>query len=268
MHFNAKMNKALSGKDKGIKKQLIRMVKEAKNQEYKDQIYYALASIELQEKNRKQAMIYLTQSAKSSTTNKRQKAMSYEKMGDLSFEKSNYIAAQKYYDSCGTVMPENYPNGEDIKSKAAKLSKLVTAVETANFEDSVQRIALMSESDRADYLEDVLKQIKLEKVRQKTLEEQKLQEMQEALNKQNEASGKKGYWNNNKTRQEGLAEFKKTWGERENEDDWRRSEKIDLSMLLRRAILRSEKKIAMMLMIDELKLDERARRDKAWWIQA
>jgi hypothetical protein len=41
--------------------------------------------------------------------------MSYEKMGDLSFEKSNYIAAQKYYDSCGTVMPENYPNGEDIK---------------------------------------------------------------------------------------------------------------------------------------------------------
>jgi hypothetical protein len=44
-------------------------------------------------------------------------------------------------------MPENYPNGEDIKSKAAKLSKLVTAVETANFEDSVQRIAMMSESD-------------------------------------------------------------------------------------------------------------------------
>jgi tetratricopeptide (TPR) repeat protein len=230
MHFNAKMNKALSGKDKGIKKQLIRMVKEAKNQEYKDQIYYALASIELQEKNRKQAMIYLTQSAKSSTTNKRQKAMSYEKMGDLSFEKSNYIAAQKYYDSCGTVMPENYPNGEDIKSKAAKLSKLVTAVETANFEDSVQRIAMMSESDRTEYLEDVLKQIKLEKARQKRLEEQKLQEMQEALNKQNEASGKKGYWNNNKTRQEGLTEFKKTWGDRENEDDWRRSEKIDLSI--------------------------------------
>jgi hypothetical protein len=224
------MNKALSGKDKGIKKQLIRMVKEAKNQEYKDQIYYALAAIELQEKNRKQAMIYLTQSAKSSTTNKRQKAMSYEKMGDLSFEKSNYIAAQKYYDSCGTIMPENYPNGEDIKSKAAKLSKLVTAVETANFEDSVQRIALMSEGDRADYLQDVLKQIKLEKARQKRLEEQKLQEMQEALNKQNEASGKKGYWNNNKTRQEGLAEFKKTWGERENEDDWRRSEKIDLTI--------------------------------------
>jgi hypothetical protein len=79
-------------------------------------------------------------------------------------------------------------------------------------------------------LQDVLKQIKLEKARQKRLEEQKLQEMQEALNKQNEASGKKGYWNNNKTRQEGLAEFKKTWGERENEDDWRRSEKIDLTI--------------------------------------
>lgn len=230
MHFNAKMNKALSGQDMGIKKQLLRMLKESKNLEFKDQIFYALAALELKENNGKQAMVYLTQSVKSSITNKRQKAMSYEKLGDFSFEKSNYVSAQKYYDSCGTVMPENYPNGEDIKLKAAKLSKLVAAVETANFEDSVQRIALMSESERADYLEDVLKQIKLEKERQKRLEEQKLQEMQEALNKQNELSGKKGYWNNNKTRQEGLAEFKKTWGERDNEDDWRRSEKIDLTI--------------------------------------
>lgn len=212
MHFNAKMNKALSGKDKGIKPQLLRMLKEAKNVEYRDQIYYALAAIELQESHKKQATVYLTQSAQATTTNKRQKAMSYEKLGDLSFDKSDYVAAQKYFDSCSTVMPDNYPNGEEIKNKAAKLKSLVEAVETATFEDSVQRIALLSESDRKEYLEDVLDQMKKDLARKKRLEAQKLQEMQEALNKQNEASGKKGYWNNNKTLQEGLAEFKKNWG--------------------------------------------------------
>ena len=226
MHFNAKMNKALSGKDKGIKTQLLRMLKEAKNLEYRDQIYYALAAIELQENHKKQAAVYLTQSAQATTTNKRQKAMSYEKLGDLSFDKSEYVAAQKYYDSCATVMPENYPNGEEIKNKAAKLKSLVQAVETATFEDSVQRIALLSESERKEYLEDVLEQIKKDNARKKRVEEQKMQQMQEALNKQNEASGKKGYWNNNKTRQEGFAEFKKNWGDRENKDDWRRSDKL------------------------------------------
>jgi hypothetical protein len=230
MHFNAKMNQALSGKDVGMKNKLIKMVKEAKNVEYRDQIYYALASIEMKENHNKEALSYLTKSVQTSTSNKRQKAMSYEKLGDLSYAKSNYVSAQKYYDSCGLVMPENYPNGENIKEKASKLSTLVKAVETANFEDSVQRIALMPEKERIKYLNDVLKQIKEEIERKKRIEEQKMQEMQEALNKQNEESGKKGYWNNNKTRQEGYNEFKKNWGQRENKDDWRRSEKIDNSI--------------------------------------
>jgi hypothetical protein len=227
MHFNAKMNQAISGKDVGMKNKLLKMIKEAKNYEYKDQIYYALATIDIKENRKKEAILNLTKSARSSISNKRQKAMSYEKLGDLFYEKSNYVSAQKYYDSCSTVMPENYLNGDNIKQKALKLSTLVKAVETANFEDSVQRIALMPEKERIKYLNDVLEQIKKENERKKRIEEQQLQEMQEALNKQNEESGKKGYWNNNKTRQEGLNEFKKNWGERENKDDWRRSEKID-----------------------------------------
>ena len=41
-------------------------------------------------------------------------------------------------------------------------------------------------------------------------------------------TGKGGtwYWNNAKTRGEGSDDFKKLWGDRENEDNWRRSEKV------------------------------------------
>lgn len=35
-----------------------------------------------------------------------------------------------------------------------------------------------------------------------------------------------GYWNNGKSLQDGFNEFKKKWGQRENEDNWRRSDKV------------------------------------------
>ena len=55
--------------------------------------------------------------------------MAYEKLGDLSYQNRKYVPAQKYYDSCATFMPDNYPNGEAIQNKADKLDKLVKAVE-------------------------------------------------------------------------------------------------------------------------------------------
>ena len=54
MAFQAKINRALSfsGDDsKSIKAQLLKMLKDDKNIEFFDQIYYALAEIEFKNKN-------------------------------------------------------------------------------------------------------------------------------------------------------------------------------------------------------------------------
>src|SRR5690606_18930672 len=118
------------------------------NAEFKDQIYYALAGIELKEGNEEKGIEYLHQTAFYSTTNTRQKGMAYEQLGDMSFQKRNYVSAQKYYDSCANVIKDTYPNAEAIKNKASNLADLVVAVETATYEDSVQRIAALSEGDR------------------------------------------------------------------------------------------------------------------------
>ncbi len=118
MVLNAKIKKAFLGSTQDQKKDLFKMIKDAKNAEYRDQIYFALAGIELNESNEPKATEYLTLSAFYSSKNKRQKGMAYEKLGDLRFAKRDYVRAQKYYDSCANVIPETYPNAEAIRNKA------------------------------------------------------------------------------------------------------------------------------------------------------
>jgi tetratricopeptide (TPR) repeat protein len=225
MNFNARLKRALNGGSSDVEKDLNKMLRDEKNAEFKDQIYYTLGLISQNEGNENKAIERFTNSAFYSTKNNRQKGMAYERLGDTYFQKKDYVKAQKYYDSCATVIPENYPNAEGVRNKALKLQDLVTAIETAQYEDSVQRIASLSEEDRYAFAEKMVKQIKEEEERQKRLNEDRARELREMANKAEEGAGNKWYWNNPKAREEGYEEFKRQWGQRVNEDDWRRSEK-------------------------------------------
>ena len=230
MHFNARLKRAFMGGDEKVRKELMKMLRDPKNAPYKDQIYYALADIELQRSNEVKAVEFLTLSAFYSTANTRQKGMAYERLGNLSFARRDYVKAQKYYDSCAVVIDDTYPNAEGVRNKAENLADLVIAVETAAFEDSVQRIARMEEKERIRFIENVIKKIKDEEARRKKMEAEKLRELQQNQNLfvQNAGSGSKWYFNNPKTRSDGFDEFRKLWGTRENEDNWRRSDKTVL----------------------------------------
>lgn len=226
MNFNARLQRAFLGTGEKVRNELMKMLRDAKNAEFKDQIYYALAELEFREGNEEKAIEDLTLCAFYSNKNTRQKGMAYERLGDLKFTKRNYVAAQKYYDSCAVVIDDTYPNAEAIRNKAKNLSSLVQAVETAYYEDSVQRIAAMPEGERESFLKDLIKKIKEEEERRKQREAERLRELQanENLFVQDDKGGK-WYWTNAKARSEGHDEFKRLWGSRENEDDWRRSEK-------------------------------------------
>ena len=228
MQFNARINRAFLGRDEKIKKELQRMLKDEKNTEFRDQLYYALAKLFLQDNNRMEAIASLHRSTYYSTSNKRQQAISYEELGNLSYQIKNYIKAQKYYDSCVKVMPENYPNYEDIRKKAMKLKNLVIAVDIVAREDSVLRIAQMDAKTRKNYLEKVIKNTKLNAEKKQKEEATRLRDIQakQQAAQENDPSGNKWYWNNVKSKADGISEFKKNWGDRENEDDWRRSDKI------------------------------------------
>ena len=104
-----------------------------------------------------------------------------------------------------------------------------TAIETAQLEDSLQRLSTMSESDRYAFAEQLITKMKADEARQKQLDAARLLELQSQTKPDPNASGSKWYWNNEKAKKEGFEEFKRQWGQRSNEDDWRRSEKISFA---------------------------------------
>lgn len=227
--FNARLNRALSDGSEGVKKDLKRMARDSKNAAFKDQIFYALGLVELNNNQKQEAKEYLTKSAFYSISNKRQKAMAYEKLGDISFFDKEFVPAQKYYDSCARFMPEDYPNAEIVKNKSVKLFDLVKALETAAFEDSVQRIAKLSYNDREIFLKETLKQLRKEIQDIKERDAAKLLALQSNSVPNNNTKASKFIFNNPKLRETGFTEFKKLWGARDNEDDWRRNDKLSIN---------------------------------------
>lgn len=233
MRFQAQIQKALSATSGGqeIRKELTKMLKDPKNEEYKDQIYYALAEMEMNDGNKELGIQYYSQSVFYSIKNDRQKGISYLRLADIHFEDKDYLKAQKYYDSCVQVLPEEYESYEKIKGKAEGLEDLVFHYETYVFEDSVQEKAQMPPEELEAYLEQQIKDMQEAERKRKEEEERRLKAQQNRLknSNSNSGSGSKWYFYNNKVSSSGFNDFRALWGQRALEDDWRRSTKTSFS---------------------------------------
>ena len=230
MAFAAKLNRAMANGANGnlkIRKELNKMLRDEKNFEFKDQIYYALGDVEMSAGNKDIAINDFTKSTFYSINNERQKGMSYERMGDVFFADKNYLKAQKYYDSCITVVPDNYKHYGLVKNKADKLKDLVVALETVSREDSLQRIAKLSPEEQEKFAAKVKKQIEQEAQRQREAAAVRMAQLQEIQNRsKGNTGGGKWYFYDADQRNKGFDAFKSVWGQRTLEDNWRRSNKI------------------------------------------
>ncbi len=225
--FNAKINRALSydvqSNDKeDIKKMLAKMVKDKKNVDYLDQIYFALADIAFKEEKEPLGIAYLKKSVASSKSNGKQKAMSYLRLGEYYYKQPLYIPAQAYYDSCLAVLPKNHKNYDEIYERTKALTKLVFNILIVQKEDSLQRMAKDKEFRRKT----------INKLVQDVLDEEEQKKLDEGVNNSvlptnSNNSNKAGNWYfyNQITLGFGFSDFKKNWGNRKLEDDWRRSDK-------------------------------------------
>ena len=115
MAFNAKMNLARSSDSgsrlgKKAKESLLKMLKDEKNKEYLDQIYYTLAEISLNNADTNAAIENYFLSTKNSVNNDAQKALSFLSLANLEYANKNYIATKNMYDSTVFYMSENHRN--------------------------------------------------------------------------------------------------------------------------------------------------------------
>ncbi len=238
MAFNAKINRATcfdvgSGNSKEIKKQLNKMLKDVKNKDYLDQIYFALANIYYKENNVEEAMNNFKLSVQKSAGNNDQKAISYLSIADIYFSKLNYKPSQAYYDSCITLLDGKHPDYDKIFTKASNLSELVENLNIVEHEDSIQKVAKMPEKDKLRFIDNLIEKVKQEEAKQKEEERQRqINIMFDANNNTNTQNANTGKWYfyNPSTLGLGFSEYRRKWGNRKLEDNWRRKNKaVELS---------------------------------------
>jgi TolA-binding protein len=234
MDFNARIKMAecyTGGDSKEVYKQLNKMLKDIKNEDYLDQIYYALAQVALKEKHTKEAMGYLKKSVQTSTVNNKQKAFSALQLASLYFDKKEYTYAQAYYDSTMLFLPKDYPDYDVLNDRKIILTELVTNLLIVQTEDSLQKLAAMSSYERNRLIDNFIKELKYKEKKAREAEAERqanlqfAQESRQGPRSVTGAGSQKWYFYNTASLSAGRSEFMRKWGNRKLEDDWRRKNK-------------------------------------------
>lgn len=243
MRFNARINRAIaydvaSNNSDDIMKELKKMLKDKKNEDYRDQIYYALAELVLKESNEPLAVEYLRKSTKFSVNNTKQKALSYFKLAELYFARPDYVRAQAHYDSTLQFLPESHPDYYEAENKNNNLQDLVLNLKTIMLQDSLLALGGLSEKDRKKAINKLIKKKKEEDQKRELAKLRALEEQQNAGNFSptgNTGKNKGNWYFYNQTNMAlGFSEFKQVWGEMVLEDNWNRSKKSAVKTLVQK----------------------------------
>lgn len=241
--FNAKINLAKlydseSSDSKELVKSLKKMLKDAKNIQYKDQIYYALAEVAIADSEMAMALDYLRLSVATSVENDFQKAVSSLSAAELYYEREDYLLSGAYYDTAMMFLPQDYPDYKNVQRQTNIISELVGYLTVVQVEDSLQAMAAMPRPQLNAMIDSIIQVIVEEEERAR--EEELLRQQALAMGAQNRSMGPAGnstvgggwYFYNPQALSMGFSEFMAKWGSRKLEDNWRLSNRQQASFAL------------------------------------
>lgn len=249
MEFNAELNLAKSsafagGQKEAAKSKLKKMLKESKNEEFQDKIYFTLGELELLDKNIPQAIQYFSLSSQKNVNNPTLKADAYVQLAELFYGQENYIKAYHYYDSTSTVMPKTDNRFSLVSNRTESLMDIAKNLEVAVLQDSLLRVADMSPKEQKAIAQ------KIRKTQREADLAKKAQEANNDLNSNAALTALRDrgalspatisdgmpttasnnpateWWAYNASlRKRGQKEFERKWGNRPLVDNWRRYRK-------------------------------------------
>ncbi|GLR18620.1 type IX secretion system periplasmic lipoprotein PorW/SprE [Portibacter lacus] len=236
MEFNAALNLSKAAWASGQEtaettmKRLEKMAKEEKNFEYRDQIYYTMGTINLKLKQRDLAIENFRQSIKYNVGNGSQSAESYYALATYFYDEEDYADAKYHYDSTLITLPKSDERYDDVKRKSENLKDIATNISMIELQDSLLRVSEMGPEEQKK-IAAALKKKKEMASKPKTATLSKGANVANAISVSSvggaSGGGKKSdffAYDLNKVRR-GQNDFRKKWGSRNLEDDWRRSNK-------------------------------------------
>jgi len=242
MAFNASLNRIrIQEMRNGVKinriNLLLSLLKNENNIDFNDQIYFQVAEIYAANKDIPNALKYYKLSARSSLKNQNQKGLAYLRIADIDFNnQADYINAKKYYDSTLINLSPTYPGYQTIQKKNNNLQVLVDKLQLIAREDTLQSLARLDEPTRAKAIDSL---VNAHTMQQQTVAAAAVNSgntgsasslANNSFNKSQAQPARAGtgssfYFYNAAAVSRGYTEFKRKWGDRKLEDNWRRANK-------------------------------------------
>ncbi|HVS92399.1 MAG TPA: tetratricopeptide repeat protein [Mucilaginibacter sp.] len=227
MAFNASLNRIrIDENQSGIRvsriDRLKALLKNENNKDFIDQVYFQIGELYYAGKDVGNAIKNYRLSVRTSRKNQNQKGLSYLRLADIFFkDKADYVAAKKYYDSTLLNLSPTFPGYQMIQKKSNNLQLLADRFGIIAREDTLQMLAKLDDKARAAKIDalvnaDILQQ------------QQSAGQLDNYNNSPSPAGPSAGggsafYFYNSNAVSTGYNDFKRRWGNRKLEDNWRRS---------------------------------------------
>ena len=235
MEFNARLRMAeLDGKH-SLRK-LKTMTKQSKYKDRLDQLYGAMGNIYLANRDTAKALEMYAKAIEESTQAGTAKAEVLVKAGDIYFGQMRYVEAQPCYREAVTILTAENDAYARVQKRSEVLDELIVAYTQVQLQDSLQRLSEMSEEAQLAIVEKIIADLR---------EAEKNDSIQQAQEARKAARGDDGplsvntakmigsagmqkgewYFYNPQLIKQGQQEWRRRWGNRPLEDNWRRQNK-------------------------------------------
>lgn len=219
------------------RKSFRKLLKDSKNKEFQDKIYYEMGIFELKQNDVKEAINFLNRSVRSGN-NKRIQGEAYLKLGEIYYDTlKNYELSQAYYDSAISALPTDYEGYAAIKARQEILNEFVRHLKTVQWQDSLLSLASLDSAalrlmvDSVIAAEQKLADAKKgkKKKRNRVAIDRGNSNLFNDSGQPNEVAGE-WYFDNPASVGTGQSEFIRVWGDIKLEDNWRRSQRMSVSI--------------------------------------
>jgi len=210
---------------------LLELSEDRENRPYLDIVFHQIGNFHRDIDSINKAKFYYNRSIKEFRQNQKVQAFNYLNMGDIHFDLAEYKNSGAYYDSTLMRLQENTLLYRRVKKKRDNLDDVIKYEDIAQTNDSILRFVAMTEDERLAYFRDYTQKLKDKAIADsiaEAKEKERFRDDEFFTGSKREGGRDEGgsfYFYNQSTVSFGAQEFRRRWGNRSLEDDWRRSDK-------------------------------------------
>jgi tetratricopeptide (TPR) repeat protein len=246
--FNARIRQGATASEADADNELRairRMMRYERNKHYLDQIHYAEGNLLIAKGDTAGAVKAYSDAVNKSVRQGIDMAIANIALGEIYFTLGDYDKAQPCYSSSVTMLGEDFPNLKTIQLRSDVLDELAVHSRNVHMQDSLLRLADMSEPERLAAINRIIDELKKREEEERKEKERLLREEEEHASGSATQSGGSAqaptsftlntdnswYFYNRNVMTAGAAEFRRRWGGRKLEDNWRRRNKSDFAAM-------------------------------------